>query len=42
MHVLRKLFATLLASDGRIYTRYGLQPFIESKLLDVVQPDIAQ
>ncbi|WP_373166570.1 mandelate racemase/muconate lactonizing enzyme family protein [Agathobaculum sp. Marseille-P7918] len=30
-----------LASGERIYSRYGYRPFLESRSLDVIQPDIA-
>lgn len=30
-----------LASGERIYTRYGYRPFLEKRLLDVIQPDVA-
>lgn len=30
-----------LASGERIYSRYGYRPFLESRSLDIIQPDIA-
>ncbi|MEA9390240.1 mandelate racemase/muconate lactonizing enzyme family protein [Acerihabitans sp. TG2] len=30
-----------LAAGERIYTRYGFKPFLENRLLDIIQPDVA-